>query len=72
MLLYKLYNSMQAGQSPLYVASAYGQMAAVRFLLEHGADVNLPTDVCAMTFVLLSFKVVMIIYCIMHAGCCGI
>ena len=35
----------QAGQSPLYLSCNYGETAAVRFLLEHGADVNLTTQV---------------------------
>ena len=33
------------GHSSLYVACAYKQTATVKFLLEHGADVNLRTKV---------------------------
>ena len=36
---------VQAGQSPLYLSCNYGETAAVRFLLEHGADVNRTTQV---------------------------
>ena len=39
------YLHIQSGQSPLFVASFYEETAAVKFLLEHGAEVNLPTQV---------------------------
>lgn len=38
-------HSLQAGYTPLHVASHFGQVNMVRFLLQHGADTSAMTSV---------------------------
>ena len=47
---------IQMGQSPLYVACGNKQTAAVRLLLEYGADVNLSVKVRIKVMITLNFE----------------
>ena len=53
------------GQSSLYVASGYGKTTAVKFLIERGADVNLPVDVCVV-------GIIITVLCMLYHVVCNI